>query len=183
MLPPGSQLRSGSSLDRVMLVKFMHLTYQEFDPERDFSHLAQTVEQYLSKDTPLWWVEFLDEEDKEDKEDKEAVLLTRSPAHPLTRSPAHPLKSSKAIASLWLGHAVDQVKGSRHTHIFLLYVAPEHRRKGIGTALMHHAEDWARARGDRQISLQVFLSNQGAVNLYQQLGYQTESLLMVKSIN
>nr|WP_307731296.1 GNAT family N-acetyltransferase [Microseira wollei] len=153
----------------------MQKTYQEFDPERDFSHLAQTVEQYLSKDTPLWWVEFLDEEDKEDKEDKEAVLLNRSRAHPLT--------CSRAIASLWIGNAVDQLKGSRHTHIFLLYVAPEHRRKGIGTALMHHAEDWARARGDRQISLQVFLSNQGAVNLYQQLGYQTESLLMVKSIN
>ena len=158
LLPPGYQLRSGSSLDRAMLVKFMHLTYQEFYPERDFSHLAQTVEQYLSKDTPLWWVEFLDSE-------------------------AGSVKSSKAIASLWLGNAVDQVKGSRHTHIFLLYVAPEHRRKGIGTALMHHAEDWARARSDRQISLQVFLSNQPAVNLYHQLGYQTESLLMVKSLN
>ncbi|HAZ44948.1 MAG TPA: GNAT family N-acetyltransferase [Cyanobacteria bacterium UBA11369] len=163
MLPPGYQLRSGSSLDRAMLVKFMQKTYQEFYPERDFSHLAQTVEQYLSKDTPLWWVEFLEEEDQE------AASLTRSPA--------------QAIASLWLGNAVDQVKGSRHTHIFLLYVAPEHRRKGIGTALMHHAEDWARARSDRQISLQVFLSNQPAVNLYHQLGYQTESLLMVKSIN
>ncbi|HAX75407.1 MAG TPA: GNAT family N-acetyltransferase [Cyanobacteria bacterium UBA11372] len=160
LLPPGYQLRSGSSLDRAMLVKFMHLTYQEFYPERDFSHLAQTVEQYLSKDTPLWWVEFLD---------SEAGSLTRSPA--------------QAIASLWLGNAVDQLKGSRHTHIFLLYVAREHRRQGIGTALMHHAEDWARARSDRQISLQVFLSNQPAVNLYQQLGYQTESLLMVKSLN
>ena len=157
LLPPGYQLRSGSSLDRAMLVKFMQKTYQEFYPERDFSHLAQTVEQYLSKDTPLWWVEFLDSE-------------------------AGSLQSSKAIASLWLGNAVDQLKGSRHTHIFLLYVAPEHRRKGIGTALMHHAEDWARARSDRQISLQVFLSNQPAVNLYQQLGYQTESLLMVKSL-
>ena len=157
LLPPGYQLRSGSSLDRAMLVKFMQKTYQEFYPQRDFSHLAQTVEQYLSKDTPLWWVEFLDSE-------------------------AGSLQSSKAIASLWLGNAVDQLKGSRHTHIFLLYVAPEHRRKGIGTALMHHAEDWARARSDRQISLQVFLSNQPAVNLYQQLGYQTESLLMVKSL-
>lgn len=136
----------------------MHLTYQEFYPGRDFSHLAQTVEQYLSKDTPLWWVEFLDEE-------------------------AGSGKSAKAIASLWLGNAVDQLKGSRHTHIFLLYVAREHRRQGIGTALMHHAEDWARARSDRQISLQVFLSNQPAVNLYHQLGYQTESLLMVKSLN
>lgn len=158
LLPPGYQLRSGSSLDRAMLVKFMHLTYQEFYPGRDFSHLAQTVEQYLSKDTPLWWVEFLDEE-------------------------AGSGKSAKAIASLWLGNAVDQLKGSRHTHIFLLYVAREHRRQGIGTALMHHAEDWARARSDRQISLQVFLSNQPAVNLYHQLGYQTESLLMVKLLN
>lgn len=166
MLPPGYQLRCGSSLDRAMLVKFMQQTYLEFYPEQDFSHLAQTVEQYLSKDTPLWWVEFLDKEDKEELGDKEAVYLT----------------GAGAIACLWIGNAVDQVKGSRHTHIFLLYVAPEHRRKGIGTALMHHAEDWARARGDRQISLQVFRSNPRAVNLYQQLGYQTESLVMVKSV-
>jgi hypothetical protein len=47
---------AGSSLDRALLVKFMQLSYQELFPEQNFSHLARTVEQYFSKETPLWWV-------------------------------------------------------------------------------------------------------------------------------
>jgi ribosomal protein S18 acetylase RimI-like enzyme len=75
------------------------------------------------------------------------------------------------------------VQGDRNAHIFLLYVIPEHRRRGIGTALMRYGENWAIARGDRQIGLQVFQSNQSAINLYNQLGYQTKSFWMVKSLD
>ena len=59
-LLPGYTIYAGSSFDRALLVKFMQLTYQELFPGQDFSHLAQTVEQYFSPETPLWWVEFLD---------------------------------------------------------------------------------------------------------------------------
>lgn len=85
-----------------------------------------------------------------------------------------------AIACLWLGAAIDQSLGKRYSQIFLLYVAPNHRRLGIGKALIHQAETWARERGDRQIGLQVFIDNQKAINLYQNLGYETQSLLMIK---
>lgn len=47
---------------------------------------------------------------------------------------------------------------------------------------MRYLENWARARGDRQIGLQVFQSNKNALNLYNQLGYQTQSLWMVKPL-
>ncbi len=47
---------------------------------------------------------------------------------------------------------------------------------------MHQAEDWAMARGDRQIGLQVFQSNQPALNLYHRLGYQTQSFWMIKPL-
>lgn len=152
-LLPGYILRAGSSLDLALLVKFMQWTYQEMFPQ-DFSHLAPTVEQYFSQDTPLWWVE----------------------------QQGEAMHNSK-VACLWVGNAVDQVRGDRHAHIFLLYVVPEHRRRGIGTALMGYVEDWARKRGDRQIGLQVFESNQPALNLYNQLGFQTNSLWMVKPLN
>ncbi|BAY08637.1 GNAT family N-acetyltransferase [Calothrix sp. NIES-2098] len=154
-LLPGYSIRLGSSLDRALLVKFMQRSYQDIFPQGDFSHLAQTVEQYFSSQTPLWWVD----------EDRGA-FSTLSP-----------------VACLWVGNAIDQVSGNRHPHIFLLYVVPEHRRRGIGTALMKYLENWAIKRGDRQIGLQVFQSNQPALNLYNQLGYQTQSLWMVKSLN
>lgn len=158
-LLPGYSIRLGSALDRALLVKFMQRSYQDIFPSEDFSHLAQTVEQYFSHKTPLWWVD----EEKGTEEDFDSA--------------------PSPIACLWVGNAIDQISGSRHAHIFLLYVVPEHRRRGIGTALMKYLENWATQRGDRQIGLQVFQSNQAALNLYDQLGYQTQSLWMVKSLN
>lgn len=161
MVLPGYTLRTGSGLDRALLVKFMQRTYQELYPEQDFSHLALTVEQYFSSKTPLWWVERQEEADS-------AVYSL-----PFTSPPA-------PVGCLWLGNAIDQVSGDRHAHIFLVYVEPEHRRRGIGGALVSHAEAWAQQRGDHQIALQVFVQNQPALNLYQKLGYHTQSLWMLK---
>lgn len=152
----------------------MQRTYQDLFPNQDFSHLEQTVKQYFSSDTPLWWV---DEEDTNTERHKEAgKLLSVSECPPV-------LASSNPIACVWVGNAIDQVQGNRHAHIFVLYVAPEYRRRGIGTALMQYVENWAIQRGDRQIGLQVFQSNKPALNLYDRLGYQTQSLWMVKFLN
>ncbi len=149
-LPNDCRLQIGSRRDRALLIEFMTLTYQELFPDRqDFSHLAQTVENYLSSDTPLWWVESTE---------------------------------SVPIACLWMGNAVDQVSGDRYAYIFLLYVAPEHRRRGIAKALIHKAETWAASRGDRQIGLQVFSHNQVALALYRRLGYQIQSFSTLKQL-
>ncbi|WP_246275745.1 GNAT family N-acetyltransferase [Brasilonema bromeliae] len=153
----------------------MQRTYQEAFPQQDFSHLARTVEQYFSRETPLWWVDFVE------VEQEEAPEAGGESNSKLGVSPSLP--SSSPIAGLWVGNAIDQVQGDRHAHIFLLYVVPEHRRQGIGTALMRYVENWARARGDHQIGLQVFQTNTAALNLYNQLGYETQSLWMVKSLH
>ena len=155
LLLPGYQLRTGSTLDRALLVKFMHLTYQELYPQQNFAHLAETVDQYFSPKTPLWWV------------DVAAAEVTTYP---------------QPVACLWLGNVVDQVYGDRHSHIFLLYVTPHHRRRGLGSALVKYAQKWASDRGDRQISLQVFLANEPALNLYKNLGFQAHSLWMLKPL-
>ncbi|MEH2410207.1 GNAT family N-acetyltransferase [Nostoc sp.] len=164
-LLPGYIIRRGSALDRSLLLKFMQRTYQDLFPNEDFSHLEQTVKQYFSSDTPLWWVDFLGEGDQ-------------------GRNNQYPMPHTQyPIACLWVGNAIDQVHGNRHAHIFILYVVPEHRRRGIGRALMRYVENWAIQRGDRQIGLQVFQSNKPALNLYNQLGYQTQSLWMVKFLS
>ncbi|WP_427162986.1 GNAT family N-acetyltransferase [Aliinostoc sp. HNIBRCY26] len=167
LLLPGYYIRRGSTLERSLLVQFMQRTYQDLYPQQDFAHLAKTVEQYFSKDTPLWWVDFVNEE-LETQENQETELTS---------------SSLSPVACLWAGNAVDQVTGIRHPHIFLLYVVPEHRRRGVGTALMRYVENWAIQRGDRQIGLQVFQSNQPALNLYNHLGYQTQSLWMLKQLD
>ncbi|MDX2099379.1 MAG: GNAT family N-acetyltransferase [Leptolyngbyaceae cyanobacterium bins.59] len=159
---PGYQLRSGSGLDRALLVKFLQQTYRELNPDGNLAHLVQTVDQYFSKESPLWWVE---------------GELGETTFRPGSASPYR-----QPIACLWLGNAIDQIWGDRHAHIFLLYVVPEQRRQGIGSALMRHAEAWAKARGDRQIGLQVFQNNLPALQLYTKLGFQTQSLWMLKPL-
>jgi ribosomal protein S18 acetylase RimI-like enzyme len=176
-LLPGYSIRRGLTLDKSLLLKFMQRTYQELFPNQNFSHLEQTVKQYFSSDTPLWWVDFLDKGDEGDGEDK-GENSTSSPSSSSSSSSPH-----SPIACAWVGNAIDQVQGNRHAHIFVLYVVPEHRRQGIGKALMRYVENWAIQRGDRQIGLQVFQSNKPALNLYNQLGYQTQSLWMVKFLS
>ncbi|MDK2407885.1 GNAT family N-acetyltransferase [Aphanizomenon sp. PH219] len=172
---PGYSLRQGSTLDKALLVKFMQRTYQEQFPNQDFSHLAHTVEQYFCRDTPLWWVY------------KEVGEVGEVGTEILHQLPITDYQSP--VACLWVGNAIDQVSGDRHPHIFLLYVIPEYRRKGIGKGLMAYVENWATQKRDvsgkpsyRQIGLQVFVSNTPALNLYHQLGYQEQSLWMVKSL-
>ena len=89
---------------------------------------------------------------------------------------------SAKIACLWLGIAIDQVNGIRHPNILLVYVDPAYRRQGIGKALIKHAEAWAKDRGYTQMGLQVFTTNQSAINLYQQLGYQARSISMMRGL-
>ncbi len=87
------------------------------------------------------------------------------------------------VGCLWLGNSIDQITGDRHSHIFLIYVLPEYRRQGIGSALMQTAEDYAKSRGDRQITLQVFTANEAAQALYQKRDFQPHSILMKKSLS
>jgi ribosomal protein S18 acetylase RimI-like enzyme len=154
----GYECRSGSPLDRAILVQTIQRTYAELFPGCPVAHLAQTVEQYLSRDTPIWWVQ---------APHQEAPMASGRP---------------EVIGCLWMGNAIDQVNADRQAHIFLLYVAPNHRRRGLGSALMQQAEAWARARGDRKIGLQVFAHNAAAIALYQSLGYGVQSLTLEKKL-
>jgi ribosomal protein S18 acetylase RimI-like enzyme len=169
---PGYRLCQGSTLDRSLLFKFMRHTYQELFPEQNLAHLSQTVENYLSSKTPLWWVK---QEPAQQKQNQEQG--SGAPVGLISRS------RDLAIACLWMGIAVDQARGDRHSHIFLLYVDPAHRRQGLGTQLLRQAELWAKAQGDRQITLQVFCNNQPALKLYRKAGYDYQALTLVKPLN
>ncbi|MCC5605798.1 GNAT family N-acetyltransferase [Nostoc sp. CHAB 5834] len=181
-LLPGYIIRRGSTLDRALLLKFMQRTYQDLFLNENFYHLEQTVKQYFSSDTPLWWVEEEGEQGAGGEINSKFKIQNSELKNSCIQQELPPLSQSP-IACLWVGNAIDQVQGNRHAHIFILYVVPEYRRQGIGRALMQYVENWAIQRGDRQIGLQVFQSNKPALNLYNQLGYQTQSLWMVKFLS
>ncbi|MEO0373955.1 MAG: GNAT family N-acetyltransferase [Cyanobacteria bacterium P01_A01_bin.17] len=57
---PGFQLRLGRSADQALLLTFMQKTYREAYPQCQIEHLAETVSQYWSKDSPVWFVASVD---------------------------------------------------------------------------------------------------------------------------
>ena len=65
-------------------------------------------------------------------------------------------------------------------HIGDLVVAREARGRGVGTVLLAAAERWARARGYRLITLNVFLDNVDARSVYEKAGYAPETIRPVK---
>jgi RimJ/RimL family protein N-acetyltransferase len=73
-----------------------------------------------------------------------------------------------------LSVARDPHPASEHVADLGLMVAHDHRRRGIGRALMGAAETWARGVGVRKIELHVFPHNEAAIALYERLGYERE---------
>ena len=73
-----------------------------------------------------------------------------------------------------LSVARDQHPASRHVADLGLMVAATHRRRGVGTALLEAAVDWARQAGVRKLELHVFPWNKGAIALYDRFGFVRE---------
>ncbi|OGG58298.1 hypothetical protein A2853_00015 [Candidatus Kaiserbacteria bacterium RIFCSPHIGHO2_01_FULL_55_17] len=60
------------------------------------------------------------------------------------------------------------------TAYIVVGVRASHQGKGVGTALLTHAEEFARARDMHRMELEVFERNEGAIRLYEKLGYILE---------
>lgn len=75
-----------------------------------------------------------------------------------------------------LSLARDSHPASQHVADLGLMVAPSHRRRGIGRALLARAAAWGRETGIRKLELHVFPHNQPAIRLYEQFGFEREGL-------
>lgn len=60
----------------------------------------------------------------------------------------------------------------------MIFVEPGHRRRGIGTALVHAAVERTQARGGPSLSVVVAAGNRGEKSLFEALGYRAELLVM-----
>jgi RimJ/RimL family protein N-acetyltransferase len=75
-----------------------------------------------------------------------------------------------------LSIARDQHPASRHVADLGLMVAASHRRRGIGTALLEAAAEWARHTGVSKLELHVFPWNEPAIALYERFGFMREGV-------
>jgi ribosomal-protein-alanine N-acetyltransferase len=76
-----------------------------------------------------------------------------------------------------LAFAVVYPQGPRGLQIVTLDVHPNHRRRGLGQALMNEIEARARRDGRRRIYLQVAVDNQPARALYKKFGFTARTIL------
>lgn len=70
----------------------------------------------------------------------------------------------------------------RYAKVGTLLVAERHRRRGIATALLGAAHRWALDQGVDQVELNAYEFNQGAIALYEKLGYKTARRTMWKDL-
>lgn len=68
----------------------------------------------------------------------------------------------------------DPHPASAHVADLGLMVAKDHRRCGIGRALLERAVEWARGAGISKLELHVFPYNEPAIQLYETFGFRRE---------
>lgn len=76
--------------------------------------------------------------------------------------------SDRLVATIMVGREED------HGWLYYLAVDPQLQRKGLGRAMVRHAEKWLRARGAVKVMLMVRSQNRNVRGFYDKLGYKTE---------
>ncbi|MGH8147816.1 MAG: GNAT family N-acetyltransferase [Rhodanobacteraceae bacterium] len=76
----------------------------------------------------------------------------------------------------------DFFSNTRNCHISDVAVAQEHDGRGIGHALLEHAETWAKKNRCERLTLSVFPGNARARALYEHVGFSDDLLRMAKPL-
>ena len=93
---------------------------------------------------------------------------------------ARDAQSEEAVGHIWL--YVDKNAAIPSGFIFVLFIYKQFRGRGYGTMMMKAIEAKASALGLKRLMLHVFAHNQVAIHLYEDAGYSTASLNMMKEI-
>lgn len=86
----------------------------------------------------------------------------------------------KAVGCVQVQVAMEFFSGAPEAYVAALMVGRAAEGHGVGRALMAAAEAWARERGLRRLSLEVFAGNARARAFYRKLGFQEDSLRLVR---
>lgn len=86
------------------------------------------------------------------------------------------------VGFVHLQRTEDFFSGRSNCHISDLAVAQQHEGRGVGRALLAHAEAWAREHQCQMVTLAVFPGNERARALYEANGYATDLLRLAKPV-
>lgn len=86
------------------------------------------------------------------------------------------------VGFLHLQKTQDFFTGRTNCHVSDLAVAQEHERRGVGRALLDHAETWAREHRCTLLTLGVFPGNERARALYEATGFGPDLVRLAKPV-
>ncbi len=92
------------------------------------------------------------------------------------------VERDRLLGFLFAAERADYFTGERLVHVEDLALDSGAEGKGLARGLMEAAEDWARGRGCRRVTLNVWAQNERAVGLYRRLGYQPETVHYIKEL-
>lgn len=72
----------------------------------------------------------------------------------------------------------EYVEHRRHAYLGFMFVAPDHRGRGLNGRIVRELIDWARARGVTELQLEVYAQNAAAIRAYEKLGFRPRLLEM-----
>ncbi len=90
--------------------------------------------------------------------------------------------TGEPVGGVWAGVSTDQATHRRVAYVFLLWVDPAHRRRGLGKALMQQVERWGSQQQLAAITLQVYRHNQAALNFYRQAHFTVQGYWLYKPL-
>ena len=91
-------------------------------------------------------------------------------------------EGGQRLGFIHLDSRVDYFTREEVGHVSDVVVAPGGEGRGAGRALMAAAEEWARGRGYRLLTLNAFSRNTRARRLYERLGYGEDMVKYVKEL-
>ncbi|HVF30026.1 MAG TPA: GNAT family N-acetyltransferase [Pyrinomonadaceae bacterium] len=81
---------------------------------------------------------------------------------------------------------IEQAKAYRtyrqYSYLGFMFVAPQHRGKGVNNLILDALEKWSLSRGVTELRLEVYSENANAIRAYKKAGYETLTLMMRKEL-
>lgn len=124
---------------------------------------------------------------------RDAEQMTDTDTRVITESLLNPTRDAsifiaedadgRALGLIHLRTTTEHYNREEHGHVEDLIVAPEGEGRGVGRALLEKAEEWARVRGYRWLTLNVFAENVRAREVYKRLGYGEDIVKYVKELD
>lgn len=157
----------GNDSDRAELLHCLQLAFAEAFPEQtSWSHLAQTVDRYFHPvSSPVWWIEPCRYANGGSE-----VQETTAPL-PIAEQ-ALDIEPELPAAYVWVCQGIGQATGCPVAYVLALWVSPQYRRQGLGSAAIEAVKEWGTGVGCDAIELQVFGRNQIAHTFYRSHGFE-----------